>query len=131
MKNVEKKEIRPNGAPPEHVRGTRTYAPAVDIIERDQELLVIADVPGARAEDIDINYEGGELTLRASVQPRQDERSLLVREYGVGDFVRSFRIGEGIDPSQIEAEVHNGVLTVHFPKSDAARTRKIAVKTAK
>jgi len=130
MKNTEKKEIRQNGAQPEHVRGTRTYVPAVDIIERDQELLVIADVPGARAEDIDINYERGELTLRTSIQPRQGETNFLVREYGVGDFVRSFRIGEGIDPGNIAAEVTNGVLTVHLPKSEAARTRKITVKAA-
>jgi len=105
--------------------------PAVDIIEKDDELLLMADVPGARADGIDIQYERGELTITARVQPRQPAgTTYLLREYGVGDFVRTFRVSEAIDASKIEAEVADGVLTLHLPKAEALKTRKIAVKTA-
>lgn len=114
---------------PERTRSGRTYIPAVDIVEKDDELLLMADVPGAKAEGIDIQYERGELTLTARVESRQPERmNWLACEYGVGDFVRTFQVGEGIDAARIEAEVSNGVLTLHLPKAEVAKTRKIAVK---
>jgi HSP20 family molecular chaperone IbpA len=115
---------------PERTRSGRTYIPAVDIVEKDDELLLMADVPGAKAEGIDIQYERGELTLTARVDSRQPEQTnWLACEYGVGDFVRTFQVGEGVDAARIEAEVSNGVLTLHLPKAEAAKTRKIAVKT--
>lgn len=118
------------GDQPEQTRGGRTYIPAVDIVEKGDELLLLADVPGAKAEGIAINYERGALTVAARVAPRQNApTNVVLREYGVGDFLRTFQIGEGIDASKINAELSNGVLTVHLPKSEAARTRKIAVKS--
>lgn len=116
---------------PEQTRNGRTYVPAVDIIENDGELLLLADVPGARAEGIDIDYQPGRLTIRASVEPRQTAQTgYVLRKYNVGDFVRRFEVGEGIDASKIRAEVSGGVLTLHLPKAEAAKTRKIAVKAA-
>lgn len=114
----------------ERVRSGRTYLPNVDIAERPDEFLVTADVPGARAEDIDVNYERGTLTIEARVERRQDPQrtDFLCREYGVGDFHRTFQIGEGIDASRIEAEVKDGVLVLHLPKAEAVRPRKIAVR---
>jgi HSP20 family protein len=114
---------------PERLRSGQTFVPAVDIIERRDELLLLADVPGVKAEDLDINYERGELTLTARVAPRQNaQTTCLLNEYGVGDFVRTFHVGEGIDAAKIQAEVSAGVLTLRLPKSEATRTRKIAVK---
>lgn len=113
---------------PELTRSGQTYVPLVDIIERDEELLLLADVPGARADGVDINYERGTLTLHARVEPRQTDAHFVLQEYGVGDFVRTFQIGEGIDADKIRAEMTDGVLTLHLPKSQAARTRKIKVQ---
>ncbi len=113
----------------EQTRTGRTYVPAVDIIEKDEELLLLADVPGARAEGIDIKYERGQLTIAARVEPRQHDQNVYVlQEYGVGDFVRTFQVGGDIDESRIHAEVSRGVLTLHLPKAEKAKTRKIAVK---
>jgi len=121
----------PKTQPVERVRGGRTYRPNVDIFETSDEIVVLADVPGASAKDIDINYDNGLLTISANVASRQTEgMNFLRREYGVGDFYRTFRIGEGIDAQTIEAKVASGVLTLHLPKAEQARRRKITVKTA-
>jgi len=117
---------------PERTRAGRVYTPSVDILETGEELTLLADIPGARPEDIDIQYERGELSLRVKVDAREPEgeRGVLLREYGVGDYYRVFEIGEGIDKGRIHAEVHNGVLTLHLPKVEEVKPRKIAVKTA-
>jgi HSP20 family protein len=114
----------------ERTRSTPTYLPVVDIIEKRDELMLLADVPGATAENIDINYDKGLLTIHAQVEPRQNpERTeYMLQEYGVGDFSRTFEVGEGIDQSKIEAEVKDGLLMLHLPKSEAFKPRKIAVK---
>ena len=117
---------------PEQMRGGRTYIPNVDIVEQGSEILIVADLPGVQPGDVEIHYERGELTLHGKVAARQDLESTdyLLQEYGVGDFYRRFMVGEGIDDSQIEAELRGGVLTVHLPKAQEILPRKIAVKTA-
>ena len=114
----------------ERTRDVRAYLPNCDIVERDDELLLVADVPGARPEDIDVNYERGLLTIQARIESEaeQESRNYLLREYGVGDFYRTFQIGEGIDASRIEAEVKGGVLTLHLPKAESAKPKRIIVK---
>lgn len=113
----------------ERTRGGATYVPAVDILETPTELFLYADMPGVRADEIDIQYDRGELTISGRAWPRQSpETAYLLREYGVGDFARSFRVGEGIDSAKISAEMKNGTLMLRLPKSEAARSRKIAVK---
>jgi HSP20 family protein len=107
---------------------THTYRPEIDIRETAEEFLVIADVPGATPESIDLTVDQGVLTLRAGVQPRDPTGSRrVVREYGVGSYERSFRIGEGVDAEKIAAELKDGVLTLRLPKSETTRARKIKV----
>jgi HSP20 family protein len=123
-----------NGAPPqeapaERTRASHCYRPNVDILEKDHELLVVADLPGVRAEDIDIHYEDRQLTISGRVEQRQPQDTrYLLREYGLGDFSRTFKVSEQIDGSRIAAECRDGVLTLRLPKVEAARPRKIAVK---
>jgi len=116
----------------EQMHGGEHYAPAVDIVEHEGELLLLADMPGTAADAVDINYERGVLTVRGNVAQRQDpaKANFLLHEYGVGNFYRRFEIGEGIDPSGIHAELHDGVLTIHLPKAKALKPRRIAVKTS-
>jgi len=128
---IEKRESRAPEVEPTH--GGRSYIPTVDIIEGKQELLLVADVPGAQAGDIDIDYERGRLTIQARVQPRQpeDRTQYVLHEYGVGDFCRSFEVGEGIDSEKMHAEIANGVLTLHLPKATELQPRRIAVTAIK
>jgi len=116
-------------APAEPTRSGYCFQPNVDILEREDELTVFADVPGATAEGIDVNFEEGTLTIHAKVPPRNQNVDFLVREYGVGDFYREFRVNETVDVGRISAELADGVLTLHLPKVEAARPRKITVKT--
>lgn len=113
----------------ERTRSGDTFITPVDIVELDNELLLLADLPGTTADAIDIDYQRGTLTLSARVEPREsgDGAKPILREYGVGDFQRTFKIGEGIDAERIRAEFNNGVLTLHLPKTDKVRPRRIAV----
>jgi HSP20 family molecular chaperone IbpA len=112
----------------ESTRGGTLFTPRVDIIETDKELLVFADVPGVRADDVDLRFENGELLLHGRVQPRQFEGTVLLGEYEEGDFYRVFAVHESIDTTRISAECKNGVLTVHLPKVEAAQPRQISVQ---
>jgi HSP20 family protein len=113
---------------PEATRGGAHFTPRVDIFETDHELTLLAELPGVRPEDVDLHYEKGELVLRGRVRPRRAGKALLLNEYEEGDFFRAFTINESIDPTKIEAECKNGMLTVHLPKVEAARPRQINVR---
>jgi len=91
----------------------------------------VADMPGAGAGDVDVHYENGQLSIHGKVDPRQDESNTnyLLHEYGVGDFHRTFQVGEGIDAARIAADMRNGVLTLHLPKAQEVLPRRIEVKS--
>jgi HSP20 family molecular chaperone IbpA len=107
-----------------------TFQPTVDICDRGTELLLVCDVPGARPDGIDVTFEDGVLAIQAAVPPRELPGSVLRREYGVGNYRRSFRLGEGFDASLITADYQRGVITIRVPRLAAVRPRKIAVRTA-
>lgn len=109
----------------------RTYRPAVDVVETADSLRLVADVPGARAESIDVRVEDGVLTIRAEVARRdvQEGAQWRLREYGVGSWERSFRLGDDVDASNIEAVCRDGVLTLTLPKAAHARPRRIEVRS--
>jgi len=108
--------------------GNVTCTPRVDVLENDEGLTLFVDMPGVKPEGVDVRFEGGELMLHGHCAPRQPSANGLLYEYGVGDFYRSFAVGEGVDASKITAELRQGVLTVRLPRSEAVKPRKIAVK---
>jgi HSP20 family molecular chaperone IbpA len=115
-------------ATPERTRSGLTFTPRVDIVETDNELLLLADLPGVRSDDLDIRFENGELVLLGKCAARNENVDFMLNEYGVGDFYRAFAISETIDSTRIAAELKNGVLTVHLPKTERAKPKRIAVK---
>lgn len=125
IEKAEKTEITQT----EHTRNVQHYRPNVDIIETSNELTVLADMPGATRDSIDINFENGTLTIHGKVD-RSDPQDAteVLREYGVGDFWRTFQVSEKIDTTKISAEYTDGVLKLHLPKVEEAKPRKIAVK---
>lgn len=114
----------------EHTRSGACFRPNVDIVELPDELVVLADMPGTTSQDTQIDFENGTLSIHARVAPRQPQGTeYLLQEYDVGDFFRTFQVSEAIDANHITAEYANGVLTLHLPKAEAARPRKIQVRS--
>jgi len=126
---VKQPEQAAEAANVERTRDVRMYSPRVDIWENDAELVLYADLPGVSVKDLDIRFEDRELIIHGHAEPRQRETGYLYNEYGVGDFYRTFAINETIDVEKISAEVHNGVLTLHLPKTEDAKPRRIEVKS--
>ncbi len=113
---------------PEQTRGGVFFTPRVDILETDTELIVYADVPGVRADDVELRYERGELTVHGKVAARERPGQPLLAEYEEGDFFRTFTIHESVDSSKIEASCKNGVLVIHLLKVASAQPRQINVR---
>ncbi|HEX8948654.1 MAG TPA: Hsp20/alpha crystallin family protein [Dissulfurispiraceae bacterium] len=124
----EKKEAAaPEGA--EYASTRRVYTPAVDIIEQDNAIVVIADMPGVDEKSVDITLERNILTIYGRVEPLvPEEHRLVYSEYGVGDYQRSFTLSDEIDRERIEATVKNGVLKLVLPKAEATKARKIEIR---
>lgn len=107
----------------------RPLAPAVDVYENKDEVLLVADVPGVRPDDIDIRFERGELTLTGR-RAKGPEGSVLAAETRYADFQRTFTVPQSIQADGIHAEVAQGVLKIHLPKVSAQKPRQIAVKAS-
>ncbi|MCS6975887.1 MAG: Hsp20/alpha crystallin family protein [Gemmatales bacterium] len=112
----------------EATRGGTYYTPRTDIYETEEEIVFSCDMPGVKPQDFDIRFEKGQLTLHGKVAPRGPSAAYLQQEYGIGDFYRSFTVQPEIDVEKITAEYRNGVLTVHLPKQERAKPRKITVQ---
>jgi HSP20 family molecular chaperone IbpA len=112
----------------ERTRERRVYTPAVDIIERKDDIVVIADMPGVDEKSVDIMIEKNVLTLYGRVEAVIPEKHVLyLSEYGIGDYQRAFTLTDEVDREKIQATVKNGVLRVVLPKAEAVKTRKISV----
>ncbi len=114
----------------ERTRSRRAFIPRSDIYETENEIIVLADVPGADENNVDITLDKNVLTMIAYIDPtRTGHYEIAYAEYEEGDYQRSFRLSDEIDRDKIEASVSDGVLRLRLPKSQEAAARKIEVKT--
>ncbi len=112
----------------EPTRATRLYTPTVDIVEHKEDIVMFADMPGIDETSVDITLEKNLLTIYGKVEPDVPEkRRLVLSEYGVGDYKRTFTVSSEIDRDRIQASVKDGVLKLVLPKAEGAKTRKIQV----
>ena len=123
------KEARPESGKADHTRGV-VFEPRVDIAEVGDHLLLHVDLPGAKSEDVDVRFENGELQIRGKVTPAATDQHFLLREYGVGDYYRAFSVTDDVDAEKIRADLKDGVLTVHLPKAEALKQRRIKVNAS-
>ena len=109
------------------------FIPSVEMVERDDEFLLTAELPGVKIENVDVDVEDGMLTLRGTKEDRfeKEEKRYHVWERSYGSFERRFTLPRGVDPSAVKADFEDGVLTVHLPKGAEAKGRKIEIKAAK
>jgi HSP20 family molecular chaperone IbpA len=126
MSNENSIQTRQSDAP-EKLEQRPTTAPFVDIYENNDELLVVADLPGVAKDKMTINFDKGQLTIEGR-RAATTGSGLLAAEYRPVDFHRTFLVPQGIDTDKISAELQHGVLRVHLPKSASLKPRQIAVK---
>lgn len=113
----------------EQTRPGPVFVPAVDIFEDEDDITVIADVPGATNETISIDLDDGTLTIEAEVAELKTEgqQTELLHEWTAGRFYRQFSLPDRIDQERIEAHLADGVLRLRLPKVEQAKPRKIRV----
>jgi HSP20 family protein len=105
------------------------WAPAVDIYETENELVVKADLPDVNPQDLDIRVEGNILTIRGERKfaTKVNEENYLRVERAYGSFSRSFSLANSVKSESIKAEYHDGVLTLSLPKREEAKPKQIKV----
>lgn len=127
---INREDSKTEVATAETTRPGHTYVPRFDIVEYEDELVLDGDMPGVTSESLDVRFENEHLIVHGQVEPRHGDRQSLYSEYGIGDFYREFHIREEIDPSKISAELKDGVLSIHLPKAEKVKPRRIEVKSA-
>ena len=114
---------------PERSREIQTVIPLVDIFENDEEILLLTDLPGVEKKDISINIDNGKLTI-GGIRKLEAKGSAQWEEFGDVEYQRTFSVPQTINVDTIVAELKSGVLSLHLPKSEAAKPRQIEIKTA-
>lgn len=121
IETKEKKEV-------EKIKTAPSYIPPVDIYERQDRIVVVAEMPGLDESSIDVHFEKDILLIKGQVkQNKREGFKPVYSEYGMGDYERSFSVPEGIDVERIEASIKNGLLTVTLPKAQRPESRQIKV----
>jgi HSP20 family protein len=115
----------PGDIPP----GRPMFTPNVDILETKEALVVIADMPGVDLAGVRVHFENSELSIRGRMQEQPAGRTSLYSEYREGDYYRAFKLSNVVDHGKIEAVMKNGVLKITCPRTEAAKPRRVEVKT--
>ena len=108
-------------------------SPAVDIYDKGSEVVIHADVPGLKKDDIDIRVENNVLSLRGERkfenETKREDYHRVERAYG--SFSRSFALPNAVDTEKIQADYKDGVLNVTLPQKEEAKPKQISISTAK
>lgn len=122
----QKKEVEKTAG--EGIRPGPVFLPAVDIFENENEIIVLADMPGVEGENVDIDLREGRLTIYGKVDRVEEEKETSVyREYGWGDYYRQFTLSDVVNQERITARMDQGVLRLVLPKADKIKPQKIRV----
>ncbi|MEO7114829.1 MAG: Hsp20/alpha crystallin family protein [Caldimonas sp.] len=109
----------------------QAMAPAVDIIESEVGITLLADMPGVSKDRLTVQVDGENLTIEGRAQIDVPENvELLHSEVRSPYFRRTFILSRDLDPAKIEATLKNGMLQMHIPKSEQARPKRIEVQVA-
>lgn len=119
-----------NSSREDRERMAQAITPPIDIHEAPDGLILEADLPGAAEQNLRVQLEDNVLSLYARIEsPVPEGARLLHEEYRLGDYQRSFILGDEVDRERITAELTHGVLRVVLPKADRLRTRRIEIKS--
>jgi HSP20 family protein len=108
------------------------FAPSVDVHEDDDALVLRADLPGVKREDIDIQVDGNVLTLKGErkLETESEKRRYHRVERSYGSFVRQWQLPTNVDATKVDAAFENGILTLKLPKREEQKVRKIEVRAS-
>lgn len=115
---------------PERTRQLQAVSPLVDIFENEDEILLYADMPGVAKEDISVHIDNGKLSITGIRKLVEASGVATWAEFGDVEYCRSFSVPQAIDVAKVDAELKDGVLKLHLPKSEAAKPRLIEIKAA-
>lgn len=108
---------------------TVTLRPLVNITEAEEGFTLTAEMPGVPKEAVEVNVENGTLTLAGDIEfPKVEGMKGTYAEVQTSRYQRAFTLSKELDPEKIEASQANGVLTLHIPKAEHAKSRKIEVQ---
>lgn len=128
LKVKDKQEVT---APAEQTRQGAVFSPHVDIFETDQQITLLADLPGVGADMLSIDLRDNVLTLSGEVAPPESpQEKALLSEYETGRYFRQFTLSDVIDQKRIDAQLKDGVLRLTLPKVEKATPRTIKVNAA-
>jgi HSP20 family molecular chaperone IbpA len=114
---------------PERSSQVPVIAPVVDIYENDDEILLYADMPGVDKEAVSVNVDNGKLEI-AGVRKLKTSGAQNWQEFQDVEYRRVFSVPQTIDVGRVNAELTDGVLKLHLPKSEAAKPRVIEIRGA-
>ena len=103
--------------------------PLADVIEKEEAYELYLDMPGVEAENLEVVYDQGELSVRGLVMASSKHADLLYNERPRASFSRTFSIAEGIDPDKITAHLENGVVTIELGKTAAVLPKRFEVQS--
>lgn len=105
-------------------------APAIDMYQTNDEVVVKAALPGIKADDVQINVTGDVLTIKGEMKQEDEkkERSWHIREQRYGSFEHSVVLPTNVVADKAKADFENGILTITLPKTEDVRPRTITVK---
>jgi HSP20 family protein len=108
-------------------------APAMDLYQTDNEVVVKASLPGVKAEDVQISVTNGVLSLRGEVREEKEEKghTYHLRERRVGTFARAVTLPTDVDVDKAHAEFEDGILVLTLPKAEQVKPKTITVKAKK
>lgn len=109
------------------VESRQSVRPPCDVYENVDEYLVVADLPGVAKEDLTIQMEGEEMIIEAHRSGPALSGKVLSAEYVAADYRRRFALPVGVEGDKVQAELRDGVLRIHLPKSDAVKPRQIPI----
>jgi HSP20 family protein len=130
MNAIVENQNRSARAEPGRARNRGFVAPPANIVAAENEYLVEVDMPGVPKDGLEVTVEGNELTIIGRRKTEIPEGELLYHESPFADYRRMFELGPDVDTSKISAEMNQGVLKLHLPKSEKAKPKQIEVKVA-
>ena len=108
----------------------RALVPASRVLEDGGKVQVSLEMPGVSRESLEIRVEGSELTVVGTRQDSETHGTWLLRERRRGDFHKTFSVDASVDLEKIDAELSNGILTLTLPMKEAAKPRRIEIRSA-